>query len=430
MRPSQAASQARIALEHGDTTTARETTDLLLARFKSYPPALMVRILLAERASENDAALDDLKRVTSVEPANAEARAIQARLFQHRGDTDLARDAAQQVVDLVPNNPQILNSALDVLKVDADALQTTPAVIARIHLNCGWPELAERHARVAAQASPHRVDIRLLFAEILWRLNHLAQCEAECRVVTDQAEECIHAAVMRAHILSERGRTAEGQELLDRIGDIDPEFVEARKLLATLEVHRLVLPDMPEIELPENLRVRFENGHAMSHDRPKFNPPVDKTLAAPGSVDNDMSGAMVPSAAAEDNPESIPPTLDEADALASPPTSLDTAKSNAPPDSEHRKPSTTPTFSTLDWARDLMSRSEWSESEIVLKDLLEDHTLDTEALDKLFLEAVDHEPLRRTAWKLLGDHYMRTGRPQAATDAYLHASNTVDEPQL
>jgi cytochrome c-type biogenesis protein CcmH/NrfG len=77
-----------------------------------------------------------------------------------------------------------------------------------------------------------------------------------------------------------------------------------------------------------------------------------------------------------------------------------------------------------------MSRSEWSESEIVLKDLLEDHTLDTEALDKLFLEAVDHEPLRRTAWKLLGDHYMRTGRPQAATDAYLHASNTVDEPQL
>jgi cytochrome c-type biogenesis protein CcmH/NrfG len=77
-----------------------------------------------------------------------------------------------------------------------------------------------------------------------------------------------------------------------------------------------------------------------------------------------------------------------------------------------------------------MSRSEWSEAEIVLKDLLDDHTLDIEALDELLLEAVEQEPLRRPAWKLLGDHYMRTGRPQAATDAYLHASNTVDEPQL
>ena len=74
-----------------------------------------------------------------------------------------------------------------------------------------------------------------------------------------------------------------------------------------------------------------------------------------------------------------------------------------------------------------MSRSEWSESEIVLKDLLEDHTPDTEALDKLLLEAVDHKPLRRTAWKLLGDHYMRTSRPQAAADAYFRATEVSDE---
>ncbi len=428
MRPSQAASQARVALERGDTTTARETSDLLLARFESYPPALMVRILLAERNSEDDTALDDLKKVTSVEPANAEARAMQARLFQNRGDTDLARDAAQQVVELVPTEPQILSSALDVLKVDADALPTTPAVIARIHLNCGWPELAERHARVAAQESPHRVDIRLLFAEILWRLNHLTQCEAECRVVTDQAEECIHAAVMRAHILSERGRIAEGQELLDRIGNIDPEFLEARKLLATLEVHRLVLPDMPEIDLPVDLLNRLDNDRPRSHEIP--NPPFGQAVAAPRSVDKEMSGPAVPSATAEDNLETTTPTLDEAGALASSPTPLDASHSDIPPESEDRTPSTTPTFSTLDWARDLMSRSEWSEAEIVLKDLLDDHTLDIEALDELLLEAVEQEPLRRPAWKLLGDHYMRTGRPQAATDAYLHASNTVDEPQL
>ena len=138
---------------------------------------------------------------------------------------------------------------------------------------------------------------------------------------------------------------------------------------------------------------------------------------------------MVPSATAEDHLETITPILHEADAPTSPPASLDASDSDTPPELEHGTPSTTPTFSTLDWARDLMSRSEWSESEIVLNDLLDDAALDTEDLDELLLEAVEHEPLRRTAWKLLGDHYMRTGRPQAATDAYLHASNTVDETQ-
>ena len=128
-----------------------------------------------------------------------------------------------------------------------------------MHLNCGWPDLAERHARAAVSESPERVDVRLTLAEALWRLGRLSACEAECRVVADQAEECVRAAVMRAHILSERGRTAEGQELLDRIGRIDPEFREARELLGTLEVHRLVLPDIVEIAMPPEV-LRRSNG--------------------------------------------------------------------------------------------------------------------------------------------------------------------------
>ena len=224
MRPSEAAALARQALADGDSTLARSVAERLLAEFANYPPARLVRALLAEQANDTDAALDDLRAVASAEPTNAEARAVQARLFQRRGDTDRARMAARQAVELIPREPEVLESALEILNLQADSLETSAAVLARVHLNCGWPDLAERHARAAVSESPERVDIRLTLAEALWRLGRLSACEAECRVVADQAEECVRAAVMRAHILSERGRTAEGQELLDRIGRIDPEF--------------------------------------------------------------------------------------------------------------------------------------------------------------------------------------------------------------
>ena len=442
MRPSEAAHMARQALAQGDSTRALTITERLLGEFARYPPARLVRALLAEQANNTDAALDDLRAVTSAEPANAEARAAQARLFQRRGDTDRARMAARQALELIPTDPDVLESALEVLDVNADALDTSTAVLARVHLNCGWPDLAERHARVAVSESPERVDVRLTLAEALWRLGRLPACEAECRVVADQAEECVRAAVMRAHILSERGRTAEGQELLDRIGRIDPEFREARELLGTLEVHRLVLPAAAEISLPPDL-LGQTNGVTSSPaqqylpDEIQPTPSISDIDTAPleaqpddGLDEPDESPVRQAESAA--SPEQLPvdevaaePVLQEAPA---PPADQDTSMPTgaaAPPISESDEPATAASFSTLDWARHLIERSEWTEAERVLTDIVTANDPDTSRVDGLLLQAVAHRELRGSAWKLLGDHYMQTGRPQAAADAYLRAANVA-----
>lgn len=466
MRPSEAATLARQALADGDSTLARSIAERLLADFASYPPARLVRALLAEQANDSDAALDDLRGVTSAEPTNAEARAAQARLFQRRGDTDRARMAARQSVELIPGDPKVLESALEILSVEPDSLETSAAVLARVHLNCGWPDLAERHARVAVSESPERVDVRLTLAEALWRLGRLSACEAECRVVADQAEECVRAAVMRAHILSERGRTAEGQELLDRIGRIDPEFREARELLGTLEVHRLVLPGVVEIDLPPEL-VRQSNGTVEAVTKPS---PADETPAAASPV-ADPAGAESqtvdgpagqvetpeqstvkdqPSQPVEDLPESqgqpdaadsLPVTGDES-AVASTQLRLDETAEEPespavadvlPASSEAAAEAAEPAveasagaaFSTFDWARHLIEQSEWTEAERVLTDIVTANDPDVSRVDGLLLEAVAHRELRGSAWKLLGDHYMQTGRPQAAADAYLRAANVA-----
>ncbi len=466
MRPSEAATLARQALADGDSTLARSIAERLLAEFASYPPARLVRALLAEQVNDSDAALDDLRGVTSAEPTNAEARAAQARLFQRRGDTDRARMAARQAVELIPGDPKVLESALEILNLEADSLDTSAAVLARVHLNCGWPDLAERHARAAVSESPERVDVRLTLAEALWRLGRLSACEAECRVVADQAEECVRAAVMRAHILSERGRTAEGQELLDRIGRIDPEFREARELLGILEVHRLVLPDMVEIALPPEL-LRQSNGTVEAVTEP---PPADGTHAAaspvadpaeaesrtvhgPAELAESPGESTVqdrPSQPVKDLPESdaqpdaaddVQVTGDEA-AVASTqlrldetaedsdlpgaadvlPEASDAAAESAEPADED---SAGAAFSTFDWARHLIEQSEWTEAERVLSDIVTANDPDVSRVDGLLLEAVAHRELRGSAWKLLGDHYMQTGRPQAAADAYLRAANVA-----
>jgi tetratricopeptide (TPR) repeat protein len=459
VRPSEAAALARQALADGESALAGSISERLLAEFASYPPARLVRALLAEQANDTDAALDDLRAVTSAEPTNSEARAAQARLFQRREDTDRARMAARQSVELIPSEPEVLESALEILNVEPDALETSAAVLARVHLNCGWPDLAERHARVAVSESPERVDVRLTLAEALWRLGRLSACEAECRVVADQAEECVRAAVMRAHILSERGRTAEGQELLDRIGRIDPEFREARELLGTLEVHRLVLPGVVEFDLPPEL-IRQSNGAVEAVAEPDADPaPVEAQTAdgpdgqaetlgdsavqdQPSQPVEDLQGSEVHVDAAGSDSVTGEATaaLSEQlrlDDVAEEPESLDAEETPAdkvsPASSDAAAASVVPTdeaevgadFSTFDWARHLIEQSEWTEAERVLTDIVTANDPDVSRVDGLLLEAVAHRELRGSAWKLLGDHYMQTGRPQAAADAYLRAANVA-----
>ena len=470
MRPSEAAHLARQALADGDATLARSIAERLLVEFASYPPARLVRALLAEQANDIDAALDDLRGVTSAEPANAEARAVQARLFQRRGDTDRARVAARQAVELIPSSPDVLESALEVLNVEADSLDTSAAALARVHLNCGWPDLAERHARAAVNESPERVDVRLTLAEALWRLGRLSACEAECRVVADQAEECVRAAVMRAHILSERGRTAEGQELLDRIGRIDPEFREARELLGTLEVHRLVLPNLVEITLPPEL-LSQSNGNVEAAAETSTDDGVHAAASPdtdPTPAEDQEDGRESPTETLGETPPQVQPSQPaeelpgpevQADSAGSVPRSSEEAVESPEPlsldevarDSDSRSAAEPPTaevipmasagegepvaptdepaagaaFSTFDWARHLIEHSEWTEAERVLTDIVTANDPDVSRVDGLLLEAVAHRELRGSAWKLLGDHYMQTNRPQAAADAYLRAANVA-----
>ena len=422
--PSVIAAFGRELLERGDVEQAGRASALLLESFTRYPRALVLRALLSEHNGDFQSALDDLQIVTSAEPSNSEARAIQARLFLAGNDVDRARATARQALELVPNDQNVLSIALGVLNVDADALQVNAAVLARVYMRLGWPELAERQARIAISELPERVDVRLTYAETLWRLGRLSTCEAECRVVTDQAEDCVRAAVMRAHILSERGRTAEGQDLLERVGQIDPEFEEARQLLASLEVHRLVLPELPVVKLPESLLTVFDESVSEVALQQSDEDPEDvvKHLRGPEPSIHVESG----DAGEENSPVgtgSSPETrsMDEEGERVPVADVMESVSSQATSTVHLSEDPSAPVFSTVAWAHDLIRRQQWKEARSLLSDVVNDASIDADEVDALLLEASAHPELNPDGWKLLGDHYMRTSRPQAAADAYFRA---------
>ena len=86
-----------------------------------------------------------------------------------------------------------------------------------------------------------------------------------------------------------------------------------------------------------------------------------------------------------------------------------------------------PVFSTVAWAHDLIRRQQWKEARSLLSDVVSDAAIDADEVDALLLEASVHPELNPDGWKLLGDHYMRTSRPQAAADAYFRAREGSDE---
>ncbi len=478
MRPSEIVERAQIALRAGDYDNAARLAGHVLGSFGRHAGARLVRALVAEANGDTERALDDLSFVASAEPADAQVRAAQARAFRRAGDEARAREFAQQTVELVPTAPDVIESALDVLGVDADALAPSLAVLARIHLNSNWPHLAEREARQALTDHPERVDIRLTLAEALWRQERLAECEEQCKVVFDQANDCVRAAVMLAHILSERGRTAEGQDLLERVGEIDPEFLEARRMLGSLEVHRLVLPEPPELQPPADLGeadsthvsppepvataaeppARPNGDAAMPDGRPGgSSAATDGTgqgadPAADVPTVHDAAGETHPVPGADGNshgpslggPDVTGPAPEPADQMDAKPAAAaaDELAPDTPGDSGPQPDRPDPTaapaqteshdasdpegrgaLTELDWARELMRRERWAEAEQVLAEIATNGDFRSAEVDELLEAAADHAALRIAVLRLLGDYRMRTSRPQAAAEAYLRAAD-------
>ncbi len=235
MSPREIVGQARKLLADGDADECLRLIGYVLDSFSNYYEARLVRALAFEKTARMSDAADDAAFVLGVDPSNATALLLSARIQNQKGDQQQARKLWSRAAEANPDHPDLQNP-IDGLDVRSPV---THSFLGYSYLRSGWPELAERQFRAAMESDSVRMDVRLALAESLWSIGRLEDCRRHCRTVLDHHPDCLEALLMMAHVLTEIGRTNHGAELLDRAADLDPEHRVARDLYGRLEFKRM-----------------------------------------------------------------------------------------------------------------------------------------------------------------------------------------------
>ncbi len=220
--------------------------DHLLQTFPGHLRARTLRAKALLALAEHDEAAEDVATVLSADLLNVDAMLVSAKLAEARGDLHQSHALIGRAASVDSAHRGVRQAVADSVAM----LPRDPAALGFAYLNSNWPDLAEREFRLALGRDPARVDLRIALAESLWRQSRFEEARPECRVVLDHHPRCLRATLMMAHILAEQGRTAHGLELLERAGEMDPEYEVAAELFARATLSRMSLPPPPSLSEP------------------------------------------------------------------------------------------------------------------------------------------------------------------------------------
>jgi tetratricopeptide (TPR) repeat protein len=220
--------------------------DHLLQSFPAHLRARMLRAKALLALGESDEAAGDAATVLSADLLNVEAMLVRAKLAEAQGDLHQSHALIGRAASVDSGHSGVRQAVADSVAM----LPRDPSALGFAYLNSNWPDLAEREFRVALGRDPARVDLRIALAESLWRQGRFDEARPECRIVLDHHPRCLRATLMMAHILAEQGRTAHGMEMLERAGEMDPEYEVAAELYARATLSRMSLPPPPSLPEP------------------------------------------------------------------------------------------------------------------------------------------------------------------------------------
>jgi len=116
---------AAIRLQQGQTDAARELADAVLADSPRDPDALLIRAQIALQEHRPLDAVSDLRSVLKAYPTSKQVRHLLARAHELNGDTALARQNLQKVLEIDPKDVQAI---LGLARLDQQAGQPQQAI--------------------------------------------------------------------------------------------------------------------------------------------------------------------------------------------------------------------------------------------------------------------------------------------------------------
>ena len=219
----------------------------------AYPDAvrvLRVRAQAYEGMQDWQHASEDYTRVLDTVPTDGNSMVSLAQSMHKLGRTGEAQLIARQALDYVPTSEDALILAQNVEDGEPNALK--PPIPGRVlalrqQFDFGRVSKALESLRKFAAARPHRVDARVVLAELLWRSGARISAAELCQAILDELPDCLPAHTLLAIIWKNVGavRVADAHlRLLDRL---DPDHRETREWLGDLSPVRTVdVPARPD----------------------------------------------------------------------------------------------------------------------------------------------------------------------------------------
>ncbi|MGQ9492268.1 MAG: tetratricopeptide repeat protein [Anaerolineae bacterium] len=234
---------------------------------KRYPKHIRAYQILGEACldkGEIDEAIDIFKRLLDhADPENFVAYAGLGVAYEEKGQISEAIWYMERAFELAPNNEEI-RGALRRLYAKRDGkeperIKYNKAAFARVYAKGGQYRQAiwEFRDLLESEAGRDRLDLKLSFAETLWRDGRREEAAAVAREILQICPDCLKAILLLGVILLEKGRQEDGWAILANARHLDPENKLAQNLFGeqsplrpqTIRIPRLEKKVEPEVTL-------------------------------------------------------------------------------------------------------------------------------------------------------------------------------------
>jgi len=219
---------------------------------KHYPKHLRTYSLLGEACLEKNEfqeAKDIFQRVLSADPENLTARVGLSVVYKEDGLLDEAIWQLERAFELAPGNSQIWEELSQLYQQKGirkgPRLKLNSVALGRIYAQGGLFHQAISEFRASLERDPRRVDVQVALAEALWHNEQRLEAAEVCRNILEKLPHCLKANLILGEILLRGGNEEEGEALLQRAKELDPENRLAQELFGT----RSPLP-LEEVKVP------------------------------------------------------------------------------------------------------------------------------------------------------------------------------------
>jgi tetratricopeptide (TPR) repeat protein len=295
---------------------------------RHYPKHIETYGLLGEACLEKGMyreAIEFFQRTLSADPENLIARVGLGIIYDEQGALPEAVWQMERAFELAPGNTEVRQELQRLYAqrdgVEKSRLKLTRGALGRLCSRNGLYDRAINEFRAVLRQDPDLPDIRVAFAEALWREGRRLEAVETCQSLLDELPNCLKANLILGEIWMRGGHEDAGEERLELARALDPEGRIAQEMMGRESPLSVEEIDIPELKItPDLLRAAVILEEADMPVLPEWEEPLEEgewiareevpELAEPWDMEGEMPDWLREVGIAEEEP--IPEPEDEA----------------------------------------------------------------------------------------------------------------------